>query len=100
MLEALFILLLGLTPSLFSLWLLRQADARAQERFRLAVESVASRTLPPLRLDPEQQYVEGLGFIIGDLTCRYNARSSYVRCAVNPLGPCSGCTQYEPTEVE
>ncbi|MBN3993836.1 MAG: hypothetical protein HWQ36_25980 [Nostoc sp. NMS2] len=34
---------------------------------------------------------------IGDLTCINNARSSYLRCTVNPCGPCQGCKDYEPS---
>jgi hypothetical protein len=94
----LFIVILGLTPSLFSLWLMRQADARAQERLRLAMQSVANRGLPTLRLPPDHHYVEGVGYIIGDLSCRFNARSNYIRCAVNPFGPCQDCSHYQPKE--
>ncbi len=35
---------------------------------------------------------------IGDPTCRYNALSPELRCAVNPYGPCEGCPHYEPRE--
>lgn len=34
---------------------------------------------------------EGLGL----RTCKYNARSRMIRCAVNPCGPCEGCSHYE-----
>lgn len=34
------------------------------------------------------------GILMGDPTCLYNARSSHLRCAVNPLGPCEGCHHY------
>jgi Family of unknown function (DUF6464) len=33
---------------------------------------------------------------IGDTTCKYNALSSEIRCAVNPDGPCKGCQYFEP----
>ncbi|MEN9203958.1 MAG: DUF6464 family protein [Thermostichus sp. DG_1_6_bins_120] len=33
---------------------------------------------------------------LGDPSCRFNARSPLLRCAVNPLGPCQGCVHYEP----
>lgn len=33
---------------------------------------------------------------IGDPSCRYNALSPQLRCAVNPHGPCEGCKEYEP----
>jgi Family of unknown function (DUF6464) len=31
---------------------------------------------------------------IGDRDCKHNAHSSYLRCAVNPSGPCEGCLDY------
>jgi Family of unknown function (DUF6464) len=99
-LAALLILVVGITPSLFSLWVMRQADARAQARLQLAMNSVATRGLTGLRLGPDQRYVEGLGYIIGDFTCCFNARSSYLRCAVNPSGPCHDCSYYQPKELE
>jgi hypothetical protein len=34
--------------------------------------------------------------MIGDITCDLNARSPYLRCAMNPTGPCDGCTAYAP----
>jgi len=36
------------------------------------------------------------GLLIGDPSCLYNARSSHLRCAVNPQGPCEGCKDFEP----
>ncbi len=35
---------------------------------------------------------------IGDPSCRYNAHSPELRCAVNPCGPCEGCVHYEKAE--
>jgi Family of unknown function (DUF6464) len=29
-------------------------------------------------------------------TCQYNADSAFLLCAVNPSGPCSTCSHYEP----
>ncbi|WAL60717.1 DUF6464 family protein [Thermocoleostomius sinensis] len=77
---------------------MRQADARAQERLRLAMQSVATRGLPSLRLPPDHHYIEGVGYVIGDFTCRFNARSTYLRCAVNPFGPCQDCSHYQPRQ--
>jgi len=39
-------------------------------------------------------YLEGVGYLIGDISCQFNARSGYLRCAVNPQGP-SGCRHYD-----
>ncbi|MCM1982621.1 DUF6464 family protein [Lyngbya confervoides] len=35
-------------------------------------------------------------WVIGDMSCRYNARSTLLRCAVNPDGPCDRCPSYQP----
>ncbi|MEM7726925.1 MAG: DUF6464 family protein [Cyanobacteria bacterium P01_A01_bin.45] len=42
----------------------------------------------------EQTLVDGC-WIIGDASCKYNARSEIIRCAVNPDGPCESCDRYE-----
>ena len=34
--------------------------------------------------------------LIGDVSCAYNAQSPLIRCAINPEGPCQGCTSYKP----
>lgn len=31
-------------------------------------------------------------------TCRYNANSAFLLCAVNPNGSCTDCRDYEPLE--
>ncbi|MGB3492410.1 MAG: DUF6464 family protein [Elainellaceae cyanobacterium] len=38
-------------------------------------------------------------WMIGDRTCRFNARSELLRCAVHPAGPCEGCSHYQPLDV-
>ncbi|WP_375495607.1 DUF6464 family protein [uncultured Nostoc sp.] len=32
---------------------------------------------------------------IGDVTCKNNARSPYLQCAINPRGECQDCKDYE-----
>jgi Family of unknown function (DUF6464) len=34
-------------------------------------------------------------WVIGDASCRFNAKSELVRCAVNPEGSCQNCRYYE-----
>lgn len=36
-------------------------------------------------------------WVIGDPSCRYNARTPLLRCAVLPEGPCERCVHYRPT---
>lgn len=37
-------------------------------------------------------------WVIGDVSCRYNARSEMLRCAVNPAGPCDRCCHHQPID--
>ncbi|HEY9740614.1 MAG TPA: DUF6464 family protein [Coleofasciculaceae cyanobacterium] len=37
-------------------------------------------------------------WVIGDITCSYNARSELLRCAINPSGPCDRCVHYQPLQ--
>ncbi|HHP7232977.1 MAG TPA: DUF6464 family protein [Xenococcaceae cyanobacterium] len=34
-------------------------------------------------------------WVIGNASCKYNARSEVIRCAVNPQGLCQDCKYYE-----
>jgi Family of unknown function (DUF6464) len=42
----------------------------------------------------ERSLLEGK-WVIGDVSCLYNARSELVRCAVLPHGPCANCQLYQ-----
>lgn len=97
--DILLIFALGLTPPVLSWCLRRQAEARAVARLRAAREAAVSRGLQNLPLPPElYDITAGGGQTIGDGTCRFNARSPLIRCAVNPQGPCQGCPHYQPRE--
>jgi Family of unknown function (DUF6464) len=71
---------------------LRQREESSHRRRALARQY--PHTYKRVARDPEEQYIEGVGYIIGDSSCKYNARSLYVRCAVNPSGLCEGCHDY------
>jgi len=36
---------------------------------------------------------------IGNPSCKFNARSSHLRCTVNPIGPCDGCEHFAPVDL-
>jgi hypothetical protein len=96
------VLVIGCLPSLFSLWIIRKAQWRTRMRIRQAANTFTSgRRVPqiPRPLEHDRYYLEGVGYLIGDISCVYNARSGYVRCAVNPSGPCEGCRFYESKEL-
>ncbi len=42
----------------------------------------------------ERSLIQGR-WVVGDVSCRFNARSELLRCAVNPAGPCAACPLYE-----
>ncbi|MEQ8381684.1 DUF6464 family protein [Coleofasciculus chthonoplastes] len=99
MFETIIVFVLGLTPPLLSIWVMHRAKEQAQIRLRNSIQaSTTARVLPRNPLPPDQYYLEGVGYLIGDITCRFNARSAYIRCAVNPLGPCDNCCDYQPRE--
>ncbi|MEL7071306.1 MAG: DUF6464 family protein [Cyanobacteria bacterium J06581_3] len=97
------ILFVGLLPagiSLFVAWLIREPF---ENEIRMAAETVSSDRLRGVTRrprHPDEHYVEGMGLVIGDITCQLNARSPYIRCAANPFGPCKGCREYEGREYD
>jgi hypothetical protein len=98
--NAFLIIAVGLLPSLFSLWMIRKSYLQRETQMRQAAISFPRTQLGQnSRLaSSDRYYLEGVGYLIGDISCRYNAKSGYVRCAVNPSGPCEGCRYYEPRE--
>ncbi len=99
MFEILLIFLIGITPYLISLWILHKLEARTRERLNSVRLVVNYREITGISSQAEQRYIEGVGYIIGDITCKFNARSSQVRCAVNPLGPCKDCRDYQSIDI-
>jgi hypothetical protein len=96
MLSVLLILAIALLPALLAFLLRHRLELQAQERLQAAMAAAERQQLQSLlRLPPDYQYVEGVGALIGDFTCVYNARSPHIRCAVNPIGPCETCRLYE-----
>lgn len=53
-----------------------------------------------LQVKPQRQPADARpwrqGWVIGDPSCRFNARSPLLRCAVLPEGPCERCVHYSP----
>jgi hypothetical protein len=96
----LLIILIGLAPSLVSLWVMRSAERQAGARIAAAQIAVANRPLPSQLATDDRTYIQGLGYPIGDITCEYNARSNYIRCAVNPSGPCLDCRYYQARTLD
>jgi hypothetical protein len=95
MVEIGLILLVSCLPCGLSLLLLRRLEERAHRHLQAAIAAAEQRQLRHL-LQPPTADSDGPTNGIGDLSCRFNARSRYLRCAVNPLGTCQACSHYEP----
>jgi Family of unknown function (DUF6464) len=80
----------ALIPPVLSAWHMRKARERLRQRLIAAREASRAIVLTP---PPSRPLLA-----IGDTTCQYNARSAYIRCAINPEGPCEGCRHYEAVE--
>ncbi|MBD2494205.1 DUF6464 family protein [Nostoc sp. FACHB-280] len=99
--KTLLVIIVGFLPSLFSLWLIRKTHLRTRAQLRQAAMNFAgTRGRHNTQLmEGDRYYLEGVGYLIGDISCKFNARSGYIRCAVNPCGPCQGCRYYEQKEL-
>jgi hypothetical protein len=102
--EMLFILILGFMPPLLSLWVTYKTRERLLERVRIAQDVTpawrgnSQAAIPTPSASSPLHYQSGIGYVIGDSSCAFNARSPHIRCAVNPHGPCSDCRFYEPID--
>ena len=97
------IIAIGLLPALLSLIVGLRARSDYQTEILLATDFAAGERLRRIRVrprDPDEHYVDGMGLVIGDITCQMNARSPFLRCAANPSGPCDGCREYEGKEYD
>ncbi len=44
---------------------------------------------------PGERWILDGHWVLGDPSCQFSARSELLRCAVNPIGPCQGCEDYQ-----
>lgn len=98
MLVIVLIFVVGLTPALVSAYLSVRADREDKCNHASAAVPTAlgQSMLKLLDGNADLHYIDGMGYMIGDITCDLNARSPYLRCATNPMGPCDGCSAYAP----
>lgn len=60
-------------------------------RYRLHQISLYVQSVPR----PSERSLVNGHWVLGDASCRFNARSELIRCAVSPEGPCGNCRFYE-----
>ncbi|QQE64906.1 hypothetical protein GFS31_15900 [Leptolyngbya sp. BL0902] len=90
------IFIVGLAPACISAYLSIREDRAAKDYGVGGAVSPLPSITRMLEGNDDMHYVDGLGYMVGDITCDLNARSPYLRCAINPLGPCDGCSAYAP----
>ncbi|MEO0535998.1 MAG: DUF6464 family protein [Cyanobacteria bacterium P01_A01_bin.123] len=100
MITVLMIFAVGFSPAIASWLISRRNDRQTQTQITLAMEAATRRRFSTIvtRL-PNSQMIEGVGTIVGDISCEFNARSPYLRCAINPCGPCDGCRHYRSRKL-
>jgi hypothetical protein len=97
-LKTLLVIFIGLLPSLFSLWVIRKTHSRTRLRMRQALRichedpsEITSDLLKAIAII-WKAWVTSSAISVAF----FNARSGYMRCAINPSGPCQNCRHYEP----
>ena len=99
------ILILSILPSLVYLLIFQKAKKRWQTRLRRAQILTAYHNHHDRMYRDFNTYDDSYTardrrrpvtkYFIGDTTCVNNAHSPYIRCAINPDGPCDECIHYE-----
>ena len=92
MAEEVLIVLIGLLPCILSLLGFRRMLQRADLRLQRSIMAAHRHQLRALVRQAETPAVRP---ILGRSDCRFSARSSYLRCAVNPMGDCDECRWFE-----
>lgn len=87
--------ILSILPSLTYLIIMQKINRRWRLRLRRVrtINSRRERDLLGIYYGYHRQRVTKRH--IGDASCQYNALSPYIRCAINPYGPCKGCSHYQ-----
>lgn len=107
------ILILSILPSLVYLLIFQKAKKRWQTRLRRAqIIEYHQSYRERLHNDSYRRSNDNSSYLtrerrrpvtkyfIGDTTCINNAHSPYIRCAINPDGPCDECTHYEKRDSQ
>jgi Family of unknown function (DUF6464) len=69
------------------------------QALKLATERDCNQVIAAYQRDMEElcqeRRVSRLKQAVGDTTCKNNARSPYIQCAINPKGSCQECKHFE-----
>jgi hypothetical protein len=90
------ILFLSILPSLIYLLIFHQVKQRWRSRLRRAQIITNYHQRAQLHNYFGDRRRATTKYFLGDQNCQNNAHSPYIRCAINPSGPCDQCSHYEP----
>jgi Family of unknown function (DUF6464) len=90
------ILFLSILPSLIYLLIFRKVKQRWRSRLRRTqiITNYHQRDQLHNYLYSDRRRAT-TKYFLGDQSCQNNAHSPYIRCAINPSGPCEQCSHYE-----
>jgi hypothetical protein len=86
------ILTIAILPSVAGLWQMK----RSRHRFDRRWDRIRQRSWIRPAIDSTAIDLHNLP--LGHSNCRWSAKSSQLRCAINPYGPCLGCRDYTPID--
>jgi hypothetical protein len=93
--EIILIVITSLIPTLVYWIISPRIKQRWQSRLRQARMVTADRHTEDLLSHYHNSDTEFARYFVGNTSCRFNAHSPYIRCAINPSGPCEDCSHYE-----
>lgn len=94
--KIIFIFTISLMPFLVWWLILPKVKQRWQSRLRRSRLLAAYQRRERFSMHYQDDEIDFDKYFIGNTHCRFNAHSPYIRCAVNPGGPCDDCSHYEP----
>jgi hypothetical protein len=96
--EIVLIVLISLSPTLVYWLISPTVKQRWQSRLRRSRLATAYQDREDGLAGFRSSDLEFDRYFIGNANCNFNAHSPYIRCAVNPSGPCEDCPHYEPRD--
>jgi Family of unknown function (DUF6464) len=93
--EIILIVITSLVPTLVYWVISPRIKQRWQSRLRQARLVTADRYPEDLLTNYHSSDTEFARYFVGNTNCQFNAHSPYIRCAINPSGPCEDCSHYK-----
>lgn len=93
--EIILIVITSLVPTIVYWLISPRVKQRWHSRLRHSRLVTADRYPEDLLASYQSSDTEFTRYFVGNTSCQFNAHSPYIRCAINPSGPCEDCPHYE-----